>query len=84
MQDEITKKEQKLQERLMHIQEMEQEIKKREKSLKETEKAKKQVLLRLAPELWNEIAAWAEDDFRSINSQIEYLLSACVKERKKK
>lgn len=84
MQDEITKKEQQLQERLLHIQEMEQEIKKREKNLKETEKAKKQVLLRLAPELWNEIAAWAEDDFRSINSQIEYLLSACVKERKKK
>lgn len=84
MQDELAKKEQQLEERLLRIQEMEKEIKKKEKSLKENEKAKKQVLLRLAPDLWNDIAAWAEDDFRSINGQIEYLLSACVRERKKK
>ena len=44
---------------------------------------KKQVPLRLSPKLYDAIAAWAEDDFRSINSQIEYLLSACVRERKK-
>lgn len=81
MQDDLTLKEQQLQDRLRRIQELEQEIKKKEKVLKESEKAKKQVLLRLAPELWNEIAAWAEDDFRSINGQIEYLLSACVRER---
>ena len=29
------------------------------------------------------IAAWAEDDFRSVNGQIEYLLSECVRQRKK-
>lgn len=46
------------------------------------EKAKKQVLLRLSPKLWNELADWAEDDFRSINGQIEYLLTECVKKRK--
>lgn len=40
-------------------------------------------LLRLSPSLWNELAAWAEDDIRSINGQIEYLLSECVKQRKK-
>lgn len=51
--------------------------------MKEAEKAKKQVLLRLAPGLWNEIASWAEEDYRSINGQIEYLLSECVKGRKK-
>ena len=50
---------------------------------KEREKAKKQVLLRLSPNLWNELATWAEDDFRSINGQIEYLLTECVKKRKK-
>ena len=50
---------------------------------KEKEKAKKQVLLRLSPNLWNELATWAEDDFRSINGQIEYLLTECVKKRKK-
>ncbi len=48
------------------------------------EKAKKQLLLRLSPQLWQELAAWAEDDFRSINGQIEYLLTECVKKRKKR
>ncbi|MDR0964822.1 MAG: Arc family DNA-binding protein [Clostridium sp.] len=50
---------------------------------KSKDPAKKQVLLRLSPRLWDEIAAWAEDDFRSINGQIEFLLSECVKQRKK-
>lgn len=49
---------------------------------KSKEKDKKQVLLRLSPSLWNELASWAEDDFRSINGQIEYLLTECVKKRK--
>ena len=44
---------------------------------------KKQLLLRLSPALWQNLAAWAEDDFRSINGQIEYLLSESVKQRKK-
>ncbi|MBO4310023.1 MAG: toxin-antitoxin system HicB family antitoxin [Lachnospiraceae bacterium] len=43
---------------------------------------KKQILLRLSPTLHNELAAWAEDDFRSINGQIEYLLTEAVKKRK--
>jgi len=47
------------------------------------EKKKKQILLRLSSSLWEELAAWAEDDFRSINGQIEYLLNECVKRRKK-
>jgi len=46
------------------------------------EKGKKQVPLRLSVSLWNELAKWAEDDFRSINGQIEYLLTECVKHRK--
>ncbi|HIT99019.1 MAG TPA: Arc family DNA-binding protein [Candidatus Copromorpha excrementavium] len=41
------------------------------------------MVVRLSPSLWNEIAAWAEEDFRSINGQIEYLLSECVRQRKK-
>ncbi|MDO4463786.1 MAG: PTS ascorbate transporter subunit IIC [Bacillota bacterium] len=44
---------------------------------------KKQVPLRLAEKLYADIAAWAEDDFRSVNGQIEYLLSECVRQRKK-
>ncbi|HBD63174.1 MAG TPA: hypothetical protein DC038_01935 [Clostridiales bacterium] len=47
------------------------------------DKEKKQLLLRLSPKLWEELADWAEDDFRSINGQIEYLLNECVKQRKK-
>ena len=46
-------------------------------------KDKKQILLRLSPSLWKELAGWAEDDFRSINGQIEYLLNECVKKRRK-
>ncbi len=79
----IDEKEKQLQERLEHIQALEQEILKKEKSLKEREKAKKQMLLRLSPSLWDEIAAWAEEDFRSINSQVEYLLTECVRQRKR-
>ncbi len=45
--------------------------------------AKKQIPLRLSENLYAEIAAWAEDDFRSVNGQIEYLLTECVKQRKK-
>lgn len=52
-----------------------------EKSKKDKEK--KQVLLRLSSSLWEELAGWAEDDFRSINGQIEYLLHESVKQRKR-
>ena len=45
--------------------------------------AKKQVPLRISEELFKDIAAWAEDDFRSINGQIEYILSECVKQRRR-
>lgn len=48
-----------------------------------TDNQKKQIPLRVSPRLYNAIAAWAEDDFRSINGQIEYLLSECVRQRKK-
>lgn len=44
---------------------------------------KKQIPLRVSEKLYNAIASWAEDDFRSINGQIEYLLTECVKQRKK-
>ena len=49
----------------------------------ETESGKKQVPLRLSPKLYAAIAAWAEDDFRSVNGQIEHLLTECVRQRKK-
>ena len=47
-------------------------------------KQKKQIPLRLSAKLYNDIAAWAEDEFRSVNGQIEFLLTECVKRRKNK
>ena len=50
---------------------------------KKTEEIKKQRPLRLSASLYEEIASWASDDFRSVNGQIEYLLTELVKKRKK-
>ena len=89
MAEDYSKKEEQLQRRLEKLKALERELKEKEKavrakekSLKEKDKAKKQMVLRLSPTLWNEIAAWAEEDFRSINGQVEYLLSECVRKRK--
>ena len=48
---------------------------------KPKEKQKKQIPLRLSASLYNDLAQWAEDDFRSVNGQIEYLLTEWVKHR---
>ncbi len=45
---------------------------------------RKSLLLRIDEELWNELARWAEQDFRSINGQIELILKRAVDERKKR
>ena len=81
--EQLTRKEEQLAERLARIAALEEQVLKKEKTLKEKEKAKKQVLLRLSPTLWDDIAQWAEDDFRSINSQIEFLLTEAVRNRRK-
>lgn len=47
------------------------------------EVGKKQIPLRVSDKLYAELVKWAEDDFRSINGQIEFLLTECVKKRKK-
>lgn len=78
----IEAKEQELNERLQRLEKLEADIKNKEKQMKEKEKAKKQVLLRLAPSLWEDLAKWADDDYRSINSQIEFLLAEAVRKRK--
>jgi len=44
---------------------------------------KKQIPLRISDSLYAELERWAEDEFRSVNGQIEYLLTQCVKYRKK-
>lgn len=88
MQEKITvealaKKEDSLKLRKEKLARMEAEIRAQEAALKQKEKQKKQVLLRLSPSLWEQISAWAEDDFRSINGQIEFLLSEAIRMRRK-
>jgi len=43
---------------------------------------KKQVPLRISEALWKELMIWSEDEFRSINGQIEFLLTEAVKKRR--
>jgi hypothetical protein len=43
---------------------------------------KKTFLLRIQPELWDELAGWAADELRSVNGHIEYLLRRAVRERR--
>ena len=47
------------------------------------DKDKKQVPLRLSASLWKELVIWAQEDFRSLNGQIEFLLNEAVKKRRK-
>ena len=42
---------------------------------------KKQIPLRLSKELYDALVRWADDEFRSVNGQIEYLLTDCVRKR---
>ena len=93
----LEEREQQIREQLDHLQALErqlqskeaalldkeQQVRDREKSMKEKEKAKKQILLRLSPTLWEELAIWAEEDFRSINGQIEFLLTEAVRRKRK-
>lgn len=44
---------------------------------------RKSFLLRIDPELWRELEAWAADELRSVNGQVEYLLRQAVQKRKR-
>jgi len=44
---------------------------------------RKSFLLRMDPALWAELEAWAQDELRSVNGQIEYLLRDAVQRRKR-
>lgn len=43
---------------------------------------RKTFLLRIDPALWAELEAWSQDELRSVNGQIEYLLRQAVQKRK--
>ncbi len=44
--------------------------------------SRKPFLLRIDPELWADLEAWAKDELRSVNGQIEYILRQAVAKRK--
>ena len=43
---------------------------------------RKPFLLRLPPDLLDELTRWAGDDLRSLNGQIEYILRDALKRRR--
>jgi hypothetical protein len=45
---------------------------------------KKDFLLRIDPALWNELQAWAADELRSVNGQIEFILRKAIEARGRK
>ncbi len=45
---------------------------------------KKQLVLRISPVLWEELNKMAADDFRSLNSEIEYILTSAVRNKNSK
>jgi len=44
---------------------------------------RKALILRIDPELWDELRRWAEAELRSINAQIEFVLRRAVSERRR-
>jgi hypothetical protein len=46
-------------------------------------KARKSYLLRLSPELYDALEGWAQQELRSVNGQIEYLLKEAVQRRRR-
>ena len=44
---------------------------------------RKKFLLRIPPELWEDLNRWAAQELRSVNGQIEFVLQKAVAERRK-
>ena len=44
-------------------------------------KPRKAFLLRISPDLYDALEAWAQQELRSVNGQIEYLLKEAVRRR---
>ncbi len=45
---------------------------------------RKKFLLRMSPDLWEQLNRWAAQEFRSVNGQIEFLLQRSVDDRRGK
>lgn len=44
---------------------------------------RKSFVLRIDPETFKEIEKWADDEFRSVNGQLEWIISKSLKEAKR-
>lgn len=80
----LKQREDRLLARLAEVEKREERLKEREETLHAAEQEKKQVLLRIPLSLWLSLARWADQDLRSINGQIEYLLTQAVREKNRK
>jgi len=45
-------------------------------------KSRKAFALRIDPDLYAELEGWAQQDFRSVNGQIEFILREAVRRRR--
>jgi len=43
---------------------------------------RKPFLLRIPPDLWDDLSRWASEELRSVNGQIEWILRHAVEERR--
>ena len=82
--NDLKKREDRLLARLAEVEKREKRLREREETLHAAEQEKKQVLLRIPLSLWSSLACWADQDLRSINGQIEYLLTQAVREKNRK
>ena len=82
--EQLLRREEQLLERKAKLDALEQQLREKEKELKARDAKRKQIILRLPESLWRDIARWADEDFRSINSQIEYILTKNVREKYRK
>ena len=80
----LDSREKKLLARKEKLDALEEEIRRREENLRARNAKRKQIILRLPESLWKDIARWSDEDFRSINGQIEYLLTRNVREHFKR
>ena len=79
----LDSREKKLLARKEKLDALEEEIRRREQELKARDAKRKQIILRLPETLWKDIARWSDEEFRSINGQIEYLLTRNVRDHYK-
>ncbi|HNW58807.1 MAG TPA: Arc family DNA binding domain-containing protein [bacterium] len=45
---------------------------------------KKSILLRIDPRLWEELQRWADDELRSLNGQMEWILREAVRRHRRR